>query len=360
MRGGTTELDWEAAGWAPVLEERGPSDDPRPTLLQIWLPVLVVGLIGTLLAVGVVFVPMYVFSQEVGGLMEGGTRPCDDPNAGGLRFDAGSGDVDAVRGALAAGRDVDGSADGWTPLLCAAANGRVGAAGALLEAGADPDLAVGGRAAPIAIAAGAGDVALVELLLEAGADPDNDFGGTTPLVEAAEADLPEMVEQLVAGGAEPDVAADRGMTPLLSAAGNPDATEALLAAGADPNEVAAVDGQSVLLGWGLWRLPLSSGAHEPLSHGRGDLTALHTAVLAEDDESVRLLLAAGADPNAVAYDAFTPLHFAAVDGPQVVMDALLAAGADPDLAPHPDVGTAEDLATAPQDEPGTAVQAPAS
>ncbi|OWY59772.1 hypothetical protein B7486_72775, partial [cyanobacterium TDX16] len=96
----------------------------------------------------------------------------------------------------------------------------------------------------------------------------------------------------------------------MGAVGRPSSTEALLAAGADPNEVAQVDGRSVLLSSGLWRLPLSTGVPEPLTHGRGDSTALHAAALVGDADGVRLLLEAGADPNAIAYDAFTPLHFA--------------------------------------------------
>jgi ankyrin repeat protein len=325
-------------------------EGPRPTLLQIWLPVLAVGLGGALVAVTVVFVPMYLFNRDVGGLVHEGTRACDDPRNGGPRFDAGSGDVDALRSRLSAdGMDVDGSADGWTPLLCAAENGQVETAALLLGAGADPDLAVGGRASPLAIAAGAGDAELVQLLLGEGADPNSDLGRTTPLIEAAEGEQPELIATLVAEGADPDAPNDRGVTPLVSAAGHASSTEALLDAGANPNEVTQIDGQSVLLASGLWRLPLSTGVPEPLTHGRGDSTALHAAVLAGDADSVRLLLEAGADPNTVAYEAFTPLHFATglergIDDD--IARLLLGAGADPDLAPNNTVGTPEDLAAA--------------
>jgi cytohesin len=47
-------------------------------------------------------------------------------------------------------------------------------------------------------------------------------------------------------------------------------------------------------------------------------------------EVIRLLLAAGADPNAVDFEGATPLMYAAkVERPEVLR-ALLAAGADPD------------------------------
>ncbi|OWY62603.1 hypothetical protein B7486_57545 [cyanobacterium TDX16] len=267
-----------------------------------------------------------------------------------MRFDAGSGDVDALSARLAAGDlSVDGSADGWTPLLCAAENGQAEAAALLLGAGADPDLAVGGRASPLAIAAGAGDVELVDLLLGEGADPNSQLGGTTPLIEAAEAEQPDLIATLVAEGADPDAPNDRGITPLVGAIGRPSSTEALLTAGADPNEVAQVDGRSVLLVSGLWRTPLSTGVAEPLTHGRGDSTALHAAVLTGDADSVRLLLEAGADPDAIAYDAFTPLHLALGlerGADDDIARLLLEAGADPTLAPNDAVGTPADLAAA--------------
>lgn len=153
----------------------------------------------------------------------------------------------------------------------------------------------------------------------------------------------------MAEGADPDAPNDRGITPLVGAVGRPSSTEALLAAGADPNEVTRIDGRSVLLATGLWRLPLSTGVPEPLSQGRGDSTALHAAVLAGDTDSTRHLLDAGADPNAVAYDTFTPLHLAiglerGTDDD--IARLLIDTGADPNLAPNNTVGTPEDLAAA--------------
>jgi ankyrin repeat protein len=57
-------------------------------------------------------------------------------------------------------------------------------------------------------------------------------------------------------------------------------------------------------------------------------TALHYAVLQNDLELVRQLLAAGADPSAVNRYGITPLHLAAVNGSAPLIEQLLAAGAD--------------------------------
>ncbi len=60
--------------------------------------------------------------------------------------------------------------------------------------------------------------------------------------------------------------------------------------------------------------------------------ALHaTLALSKDQETVRLLLAHGADPNAVQAAGYRPLHQAAVTGRKDLVELLLKAGADPTL-----------------------------
>jgi uncharacterized protein len=61
----------------------------------------------------------------------------------------------------------------------------------------------------------------------------------------------------------------------------------------------------------------------------GDVQPLHSAVAADNDETARALLAAGADPNARQGGGFTPLHGAAQNGNRGLVEALLASGADP-------------------------------
>jgi ankyrin repeat protein len=76
------------------------------------------------------------------------------------------------------------------------------------------------------------------VLLEAGADPSarstNDFW-VLPLHSAASGAHPEIVELLLAAGADPDAPQRHGWTPLHAAAqnGDPRSLDALIAAGAD-------------------------------------------------------------------------------------------------------------------------------
>ena len=103
---------------------------------------------------------------------------------------------------------------------------------------------------------------------------------------------------------DPSARGADGFTALHLAAffGGPDTVKALLAAGADPD----------------------ADAENPL-HVR----PLHSAVASRDIDSVRALLEAGADPNVRQQGGYTPLHGAAHAGDAEMVELLLAHGADP-------------------------------
>ena len=159
-------------------------------------------------------------------------------------------------------------------------------------------------------AARRGDADAVRALLEEGADPDLAQGdGLTALHLAAREGHLEIVDILIGAGAEAGATTRIGdYTPLHLAggAGHADVVGALLDAGGDPGAVTT-----------------SSG-----------VTPLHLAAEARDGEgAVRLLLEHGAPVNARERSAGqTPLMFAAAAGRSASAAELLRHGADPSIA----------------------------
>ena len=153
------------------------------------------------------------------------------------------GEADAVRALVARGEDVNqAQGDGMTALHWAARNRDASLARFLIGAGAD--LGAGtriGAYTPLHLAAQAGAGEVVEMLLAAGADPrtaTKGTGGARPLHFAARAGDERVVAALLAAGADPNAAETTwGQTPLIFAAsaGRTASVRALLAAGADPS-----------------------------------------------------------------------------------------------------------------------------
>jgi ankyrin repeat protein len=180
----------------------------------------------------------------------------------------------------------------------------------LLKAGADPNRHLSYGAA-IGLASALGPPEVVVALLDAGADPQTPgSGGLAPLHQAVLSGQVEITRILLQRGAKVDARDNLGRTPLLTFASgsidNLDVVKILLQAGADPNAVQQGDETSVL-----------------------EYIALHGRVA-----EAELLVTAGARVNARnSLWGMTPLHYAVdcwdgAKGNHDMVRFLIAHGAD--------------------------------
>lgn len=111
--------------------------------------------------------------------------------------------------------------------------------------------------------------------------------------------------------------------------------EQLLEAGCDPNGNVQRMAAGQYLQYQVFNLMAACGTKSALAKTMlymEHVSPLHTACFMGHLGAVRLLIAKGADPNAVAKHhpkRPTPLHLAALQGHEAICDALLAAGAHP-------------------------------
>lgn len=240
-----------------------------------------------------------------------------------------SGSVEGARAAIQAGADVDAKKDGCsnydeyyddydsdcgkTPLFLAISGGNARLVEMLLETGASVTAEYGGWSPLHNAATNSGNAEIVKVLINAGAnvnaktDEDHCYGeycGWTPLMCAASSNENiEILKVLINAGADINAASKRGWTPLTLAAKNNkniEVVKVLINAGADVN-----------------------------SRNKDSWTPLMWA--ARDNENVeitRALINAGADVNASSDFGWTPLILAARSNENLeVAKALLEAGA---------------------------------
>ena len=259
--------------------------------------------------------------------------------------------VDVVVYLLNKGLDPDTTVrNGYTALFVAAARGHTGIADLLLARGADVNKANDAGWTALMEAALHDQDKMVKHLIKAGArlDISERVNGLTPLMVAAKGDRTGSVTAMLAAGADPKAAdSKRGLSALhyaLASAKHSSAEIAaeLLVLGADP-EHKAKDGYTPLMSAvdsgkiakislvlsesvnvdaetadGRRALTLAAGnghhamvkrlfgAGAKLESGSGKLTALTQAIRAGADETVKLLLEQGANPNRAAADGRPP------------------------------------------------------
>ena len=177
---------------------------------------------------------------------------------------------------------------GMTALLFAARDGHLEAVRALVESGTNIDQVAGGDgSSPMVIAIANGHYTLAKYLLDAGADPNvANIDGLAPTYATI-----NMRFAPVSWAPNPRTDQEEVDAVQLLAA--------LLDAGADPNARIARR---------LWFSPTS---HNRLWINPAGATPFWRAAQASDVESMRLLLAAGGDPDPATFDETTPLMVAA-------------------------------------------------
>ena len=272
-----------------------------------------------------------------------------------LLFAARDGNLDAVKALVESGADVNqvSGGDGSSPINIAIANGHYTVGKYLLDHGADPNLAnldgltplyatVNMRFAPVSWAPNprtdqesVGSTEILQALLEGGANPNSrvkgklwfsptshdrswvDHKGATPLWRAAMSSDVEAMRILVAGGADPNLATDSGVTPLMVAAG--------IGWAGNFTQNAPDSWMEAL------KYCLELGADVNAVETRKGYTALHGAASRGDIEMVQFLVDQGAkvdvvnkDGNSVADMAFGPSRFF-IPSPETV-DRLVKLG----------------------------------
>ncbi|MEM8583606.1 MAG: ankyrin repeat domain-containing protein, partial [Bacteroidota bacterium] len=181
---------------------------------------------------------------------------------------------------------------------------------------------------PLMAAASEDRVDMLEVLLARGADVNYvNTEGWTALIEAADEGSYRSAQLLLAAGADPNLKGRntyRSAISMAASEGFPEIMELLLGAGADidygfPLHEAAEEGQLDIV-----RLLVEKGVNVNELDDRR-LTPLARAASEDNPSVVRYLIGQGAEPELGTH---LPLHLAAVDGKVAAIRALLEAGAD--------------------------------
>jgi ankyrin repeat protein len=227
---------------------------------------------------------------------------------------------EAVRLLLRQKADVNApQVDGTTALHWAVRLDDLDTADLLIRAGAKVGAANRDGVTPLQLAALNGNAAMIEKLVKAGADPNAPLSasGDTALMLAARTGTTDAIKVLLETGANVNAKESwGGTTPLMFAVAerHPAAVRMLLERGADvgarSNFVAAANGRGF-----EGRTPSAPGPGQAVEEfASGWLTPLMFSAREGDLDSARLLVAAGADVNAIAADGKDALGLAVFNG----------------------------------------------
>jgi ankyrin repeat protein len=295
--------------------------------------------------------PLMIAAQKgnvfiVKALLARGADPkaTDGKHSNAIHWAAGSeaANVEVMQALIDAGADSNlADKNGATALMSGAKRGDAALVEVLLRAGANVNAIHSSGSTALTVAAAEGHAAIVALLASKGAAVDHrDREDATPLLRAAIAGRRDVVKVLLEHKANPNVqskAASR-WTPLMAACKARDAgsVKLLLDHGANPNLkgdqgstpvlIAALNGCADCIAH-----LAKKGADLNARESRNGNIALALAQRHRHRDVVKALLEAGADPNIADKGGYTPLISAAMDGDYEVARFLLQKKADPNL-----------------------------
>ena len=237
-------------------------------------------------------------------------------------------DWGALHNLVKDGVDVNSAmADGSTALAWSIHWNNLQSTTELLDAGANPDQANDFGISPLYLACENRNFTIIDKLLNAGANPNAaTWAGETVLMTCARTGSIDGINALLTKGAEINAREpERGQTALMWAAAGKQsgAVAALVETGADIRARSV----KVLLPPQVMAPTYSEFVFFPKT--KGDFTAMMFAAQAGDLESVKLLLAAGADVNESTPEYGNALVLAVVNGHEDIALHLLEQGADP-------------------------------
>ena len=239
--------------------------------------------------------------------------------------------IEAVKQHLAAGTDVNEHDSIQSPLHYAAQSYSKEIVDLLIANGADVNAKDRTGSPPLHWAVLKGQKDIVELLIEAGADMyvRKKRGGDNLLHIAALRGHKEVAEMLIVKGFDVNSRNDEEETPFYNTAvsGHAEVAKLFIEKGADVN--AKDKYGETPLDKAIGRKHTET-AELLRKHGgkSGAEFSIHTAAQLGNIESVKQHLAAGADVNARDDDGFTPLHRAALEYNKKIPELLVAKGAD--------------------------------